>query len=108
MATAVQVDHESRVVSVNGAQSNGREFRAGGNPLVVQFDGPAALNVLEGSMDKSNWYVLSDEAGTALTGIAGAIHHVRRAPKWVRHATLTDASAPRTFFANIGVIKESA
>ena len=108
MATAVQVDHPVTLTSSAGGVAVGPEIRAGGNPVVVQFAGPAALAGLEGSFDKLNWVTLDDENGVAIATLDNAVRVVTRAPKWVRPFVAIDAGGPRTFLANIGVVKESA
>ena len=107
MATKVLREHHSQLTSDLLLQVNGFEFRAGGNPLVVQFFGPLDLGGLEGSMDKQNWRTVDDDQGTPIDtkGTGLAIVRVRRSPKWVRH--FTENGAVGTHRAVIGIVKES-
>ena len=75
--------------------------------MTVEFEGPLALNALEGSHSKVNWFVLNDTAGNPISGIQDGIREVEERPKWVRHVVAADAAGPQPFYANIGVKKES-
>ena len=94
MSDTVLRELHSRVVS-SGAAEFGYEYRTGGRSMSVQFDGPAALNALEGSNDKLTWFVLTDEAGAAISGITSGIRQVRERPKWARHRVDIDGAAPQ-------------
>lgn len=106
MSDTVLRELQSAIVS-SGGLDRGYEYRAGGRPMSVQFTGPAALNQLQGSHDKLNWFILTDEAGAAISAIDNGLRQVRERPKWVRHVVDNDPGSPQTFSAIIAVEKES-
>ena len=106
MTTAVLVDEFVELTSA-AAEVQSAPVRTGGNPLVVQIIGPAALGGLQGSADRLNWAVLDDEAGDPITLKANAVVHLPHTPMYVRRIVAIDVSQPRLFTTIIGVIKDS-
>lgn len=84
------------IISINGAQANGRPIYLGGQLSTFQFVGPAALGRIELSNDRVTWTA-------SLTGLAnGAQGGIALRCLWMRCCVANDgASAPRKFSFHI-------
>lgn len=96
----------NQVITSAASQANGTAVNVGGRPISVQFQSPAALAGLEGSMDKFNWVALDDDTGTAIATLTDAVVQMTNTPTWVRPIVAIDASQPRTFYAMISILKQ--
>jgi hypothetical protein len=96
-----------RSITTAGAQVNGVPVRASGFPVTVQVVTPAALGRIEQSMDGVNWIVATHQNGTDVTTMDDGIFTLDDLTEWVRPATVTDGSAPRTVDFLFSIYKES-